>query len=109
MKVKDVSYTFMHLADTFILTFRRGAKAILDFQNFLLLFFIMYYYKKGQYASISIKNICVVKRLIVINRIQNNGFCLYYMCVYIYYVGYIYKYTHACIYLRKMWYVHINI
>ncbi len=89
MKVKDVSYTFMHLADTIILTFRRGAKAILDFQNLYYYFLLCINIKRDKMHQSALKNINAVKRLIVINRIQNKGFCLHYMCVYIYYVGYI--------------------
>ncbi len=46
----------------------------------------------------ALKNINAVKRLIVINRIQNKGFCLHYMCVYIYYVG-IYINTQMLVYI----------
>ncbi len=50
-----------------------------------------------------------VKRLIEINCIQNKSYCSHNICVstvYIYYV-YINTHTHACIYLRKIYYVYI--
>ncbi len=40
-----------------------------------------------------------VKRLIMINRIQNKSFCLHYMCVYYVYLLCVYKYTHTHVYI----------
>ncbi len=51
--------------------------------------------------TFTLLRISAVKRLIVINRIQNNSFCLHNMCVCCVYLLGIYKYTHACIYFRK--------
>ncbi len=53
--------------------------------------------------------ISAAKQLIVINRIQKFLFTKY-MCVCCVYLLCIYKYkqTHACIYLRKIYYVYIK-
>ncbi len=48
-----------------------------------------------------------VKRLIVINRIQNKSFCLHNICVCTVctFIMYVQIHTHACIYLRKICYI----
>ncbi len=43
--------------------------------------------------------ISAVKRLIVINRIQNKSFSLYNICVCTVYIYYLYINTHTCMYI----------
>ncbi len=58
-----------------------------------------------------------VKRLIVINRIQNKSFCLHKICVYCAYLLWIYKYKHMhvfkknmlCLYIYIIKYKYINV
>ncbi len=62
----------------------------------------------SKYDGITV-TISAVKRLIVINRIQNKGFCLHNICVCTVYIYYVYINTNTCMYIfrKKICYVYI--
>ncbi len=62
----------------------------------------------SKYQGITV-TISAVKRLIVINRIQNKSFCLHNICVCTVYIYYVYINTNTCMYIfrEKICYVYI--
>ncbi len=65
-------------------------------------FYIVLIFKKCIHLYINYFNYIynsAIKRLIMINRIQNKGFCLHNMCVYCVYLLCIYKYIHMHVYI----------
>ncbi len=75
---------------------------LFDFKLDIKILFIPSHSEFILHFTFSIINFNAVKRLIAINHIQNKSFCLHNICVCCVYLLCIYKYTHACIYLKKM-------